>query len=142
MYRELTKTKRPIAPKTAGGFTISEVVVAGALLAISIVPILKGLTRAHLDSVTIEHKTHSLILAQAKLDEIKVRSIYNYSNSFAESSTSLDGSYLCTVTDTAVNSDLRNISVSVGYDFDSNGTLGADEVSVSLTSLIAKRWDS
>ena len=41
------------------------------MMAIAIVPILKGLTTAHLNSAAIERKTHSLTLAQGKLDAIK-----------------------------------------------------------------------
>ncbi len=76
----------------ASGFTLTEVVVASALLIVAIVPILKALTGAHFSSTIIEHKTRSLTLAQSKLDEIKARSIYSYSDSFTENNTSLEGS--------------------------------------------------
>lgn len=124
----------------ASGFTLTEVVVASALLIIAIVPILRALTSAHVTSTIIEHRTHSLILAQAKLDEIKARSVYHYSDSFAETNLSLDGSYLCDVADTSSGSNLRTITVSVGYDLNSNSTLEADEIEVTLTTLVARRW--
>jgi len=127
----------------ASGFTLTEVVVASALLIIAISPILQALTSAHLSSTTtIEHKTRSLTLAQAKLDEIKARSIYDYTNggaTFAESNTSLDGSYLCNVTDDS-GDPLKTIAVSVGYDYDGDSTLAADEIKVTLTTLLARRW--
>lgn len=124
----------------SAGFTLTEVVVASAILIIAIVPILRALTSAHVSTTIIEHRTHSLILAQAKLDEIRARSIYNYSSSFTETSTSLDGPYLCNVVDTTVSSNLRKITVSVGYDLNVNSTLEADEIEITLATLVARRW--
>ena len=121
------------------GLTITEVVVASTLLIIAIVPILKAMTSAHVSSTSIERKTRCLALAQAKLDEIKARSIYSYGTSFTENDTSLDGSYLCDVTDDSGNP-LRTITVSVGYDLDDDNTLAAGEIKVTLSTLIARRW--
>jgi prepilin-type N-terminal cleavage/methylation domain-containing protein len=124
------------------GFTLTEVIVASALLIIAMVPILRALTSAHASSTSIEHKTRSLTLAQAKLDEIKARSIYDYTNggsSFAESDTSVDVSYLCNVTDDS-GDPLKTIAVSVGYDLNGDITLAADEIEVTLTTYLARRW--
>jgi Tfp pilus assembly protein PilV len=124
------------------GFTLTEVIVASALLIIAMGPILNALTSAHVSSTSIEYKTRSLTLAQGKLDEIKARSIYDYTNggaSFAESNTSLDGSYLGNVTDDAVDP-LKTITVSVGYDQNGDSTLASDEVEVTLTTYLARRW--
>ncbi len=104
------------------------------------VPILKGLTSAHLGTVIIERKSRSLILAQAKLDEIKARSVYHYSNSFAETNTSLDGSYLGSVTDVSAGSNLRTITVSVGFDLDGDSILDSDEIEMIMSTYVAKRW--
>jgi hypothetical protein len=150
MYRKLinpfvfsgTVTKCGIQTKTRtrAGLTLTEVVIASALLIIAMVPILKGLTNAHLGTIIIERKTRSLVLAQGRLDEIKARSIYHYSQSFAESDLSLDGAYLCNVSDEAVNSNLRKITVSVGYDYNGDNSLDSDEIEVTQATLIAKRW--
>lgn len=142
MRRKLTRflrTKTPAARKSKG-VTITEVVIAISLLIIAIVPILKALTSAHVTSSIIERKTNSLIFAQAKLDEIKARSIYNYGESFSQINTSLEGLYLCNVEDTSVNANLRQIKVSVGNDLNSNSTLDINEIEVALTTLIARRW--
>ncbi len=154
MHRKLTK---PIVdslgfidsePRATGhgpratGFTITEVVVASALLIIAMVPILKALTISYFSTTSIEYKTRSLTLAQAKLDEIKARSIYDYTNggaSFAESNTSLDGPYLCNVTDDS-GDPLKTITVSVGYDQNGDSTLASDEIEVALTTYLARRW--
>jgi hypothetical protein len=127
--------------RAGAGLTLTEVVIASALLIIAMVPILKGLTTAHLGTVIIERKSRSLILAQAKLDEVKARSVYHYSDSFAQTDVSLDGPYLCNVADIAISSNLRKITVSVGYDLDGGGTLEPDEIDVTLATCSAKRWD-
>ncbi len=124
----------------AAGLTLTEVVVASTLLAIAIVPILKAMTTAHLNTAIIERRTRSLMLAEAKLDEIKARSIYNYGDTFAEADSSLDGSYLGSVEDVSAGSNLRKITVSVGYDLNANSNLEADEIEVTLSTLIARRW--
>ncbi len=135
----LLRTETPAIRKT-GGFTLTEVIIATSLLIIAIVPILKALTSAHVTSSIIERRTCSLTFAQAKLDEIRARSIYDYSSTFVETSTPLGGSYLCDVKDTSKGTDLREIEISVGYDLNSNSTLEADEIEVILATLVARRW--
>ena len=105
------------------------------------VPILKALTSAHVTSTIIERRTRSLTLAQAKLDEIRARSIYHWGlpGSFAEQNTSLDGSYLCTVIDTPISPNLRQIAVDVGYDQNGNNVFELTEVEVALATLVARR---
>ncbi|MFC1677331.1 hypothetical protein ACFL3G_09760 [Planctomycetota bacterium] len=137
----LPNSNRKIAVNNRfAGFTFTETIVASLLLAFAIVPILRGLTCAHFHNKVIECKTRSLVLAQAKLDRIKVRSIYHYTDSFDQSDLSLDGLYLCNVTDTTEETNLRKIVVSVGYDFDKNTQLANDEILVTLSTYIARRW--
>ena len=136
MRRKLKNANR------SAGLTLTEVVVASSLLIIAMVPILRALTSAHASSTSIEYKTRSLALAQAKLDDIKARSIYDYTNggsSFAESNTSVDGSYRCNVTDDE-GATIKTIAVSVGYDLNGDTTLAADEIEVTLTTYLVKRW--
>jgi type II secretory pathway pseudopilin PulG len=123
------------------GFTLTEVVMASALLIIALVPILKALTSGHVTAVIIQRRSHSLMLAQAKLDEIRARSIYNYiGGSFTQSHLSLDGAYLCNIDDDPESSNLRKITISVGYDQNSNNHLEGDEVEVTLSTYFARRW--
>ena len=103
-------------PNSPGGFTIIEVVMASVLLIIVLVPILKALTTAHISTSSIEQKTRSLMLAQAKLDEIKAKSIYHYDDDFTENPSFLGNGYLCNVGDVSAGSNLRTITVDVGYD--------------------------
>jgi len=113
--------------------------MASVLLIVAMVPILKNLTRASMFASEIERKTQCLILAQNKLDEIKARSVYHYSDSFAASNVAVSGSYLCNVADNA-DPALRTITVSVGLDGNGGGTLSADEIEITLTTYIARRW--
>ena len=142
MCRKLTKLFRIVTPalRKSRGFTLTEVVIASSLLVIAIIPILRALTIAQVSNRIIEQRTNSLILAQAKLDEIKARSVYDYSSTFAETNSSIEGSYLCNVADSSVNANLRQITVSVGEDLNGNSTLDADEIEITLTTLVAKRW--
>ena len=136
MCRRLT-IRRRIGNRAA--FTLTEVVVASALLIFAIVPILKGLTSVHVTSIIIERKTRSLTLAQAKLNEIKARSVYRYTDDFTKTTYSIDGSYLCTVADSR-GSNLRIVAVMVGYDTNGDNVVGGGEVFVNLETLIARRW--
>ena len=136
MHFAIKKLKR----QNRKGLTLPEVVVAAALLLIALVPILKGLTQAHLNSILIERKTQSLCLAQAKLNNIQARSIYGFDSISTQNNEVLSGSYLCNTTVSSVNSDLKAITVSVGQDLNSNGALGGDEIGVTLQTQIARRW--
>ena len=135
-----TAYESQVTSHAQAGFTITEVVVASALLIIAIVPILRALTIAHVTSTIIEHRTRSLTLAQAKLDEIRARSIYNYGSTYSETNTALEGLYLCNVEDSDVNANLKQIKVSVGYDLNGNSTLETDEIEITLATLAARRW--
>ncbi len=139
MCRKLTSKSRN-SKCHRGGFTLTEVVVASSILAFAMVPILKGLTNAHVTANVIEKKTISLSYAQQKLEEVKARSVYNYATSLSESNTPLGERYFCTVTDTSAGTDLRNINVSAGFDENADNILSSDEVKVTLKTSLARRW--
>jgi Tfp pilus assembly protein PilV len=124
----------PKAARRRRGLSIIEVAMASALLVVAMVPILKSLTKAHMFTAMIEEKTQSLVLAQGKLDEIKARSIYNFgsSGSFTDNNTFPGTSYVYNITDEDTpDPNLKQITVSVGYDGDN---------SVTLATYIARRW--
>jgi len=131
--RDRRKTKRRT------GLTISEVLIASLLLVTATAPILKALTGAQMTSTRIDHQSNCLMLARAHIEDIRAKALYNYSASYAASSAVLDGSYLCNVSDSEVNSNLRQITVAAGYDENGNGTLDSDEIRVTLETLIARR---
>jgi len=122
------------------GITIAEVVVASAIMLAAIVPILHALTRAQATARLVEWKTHSLVLAQGKLEEIRAQACKDYDQSFSRSSVELDDGYLCTVIDSYTQrAEIRTITVSVGYDQDGDGSLDQDESLVTLQGQIARR---
>ena len=133
------ETKRRSVSACRKGLTLTEVVVASSLLATAIVPMLRGMSNSHMVSAAVEQKTHALIMAQAKMEEIKARAINNYSANFGENNSSLTGSYLCNVSDSPGGPNIRTITVSVGYNDDGNNVLSAAEIDVQLSTKIAKR---
>jgi len=130
-------TTRRGGPRS-GGVTLTEVVVGSVLLVIAIVPLLRALTIAQSTGAVIERKTRSLILAQAKLEEVRAQSIHHYQSSFRDDSKALGDSYLCTITDDE-DPTLRLVTVSVGYDANADGRLRQTEVAVRLATYLARR---
>ena len=126
--------RRPGKP----GMTLTEVVVGSALLVLAVVPLLRALATAQRVGVTVEQKTQSLILAEAKLEELRARSIHHYDSSFNEASQALAESYLCTVADDS-DPTLRLVTVSVGHDANADGYLAETEIAVCLSSYLARR---
>ncbi len=121
------------------GVTLTEAVVASALLLIAVVPVLKALVIAQTTDRAVERRTRSLMFAQRELERIEARSIYHYDDSFAGTSMALDGSFLASVADDE-DSSLRQITVSVGQDRNGDGLLASDEIEVRLCTYLARRW--
>lgn len=121
------------------GVTLTEAIVASTLLLISIIPLLKALTATHAMDRAIERKSWSLLLAQQELERIRARCLYHYDASCRMSSQVLSDGYLGTVTDDG-HPTLRTVTVAVGFDQDQDGTLAADEIEVSLSTSLARRW--
>jgi len=131
-YQQTIKPRR--------GLTITEVLIASLLLVTATVPILKALTSVQATSTKIDYQSKSLMLARAKIEDIRAKSIYGYSTSYSATALSLSGSYLCNVSDTPVSSNLRRITVDAGYDENGNNQFESSEIRVTLDTLIARRW--
>jgi Tfp pilus assembly protein PilV len=137
-----TVKKRPakiFRRQSRKALTLPEVIVAASLLLVALVPILKALTQVNMNSVIIERRIQSLSLAQAKLDKIKAKSIYNFDSIITQDKEILSGSYLCNTTVSAVNIDLKAITVSVGLDRNANGSIDDDEIDITLQTQVARR---
>jgi Tfp pilus assembly protein PilV len=134
------KVKAKTSFRHRPGFTFTEVIVATTLLGLAMIPILKALTAGQVVSTIVERKSKCLILAQTQFEEIKARSIYNYSDNFAITNSAVDGSYLCTVADSVLSLDLRTVDVTVGFDGNGDSTLSDDETQITLSSLLARRY--
>ncbi len=135
----MSKTAVIKTPKNKKAFTLVEAVVASALLVVALVPILKALTGSHIASSRIERQTRSLNFARNKIDQIYADSVYNYDQSYQLDSEEIEPGYLCSVDDIYQSDDLRQISVSVGYDKDDDSLLEQDEIEVTLDTLVARR---
>ncbi len=128
-------------PKLPGGcrsgVTLAEVIVASALLALAITPLLKALTAAQVEDRAIERKSWSLLLAQEELEGIRARCLRRYDACYRVSSKAIRDGYLCTVADDE-NPSLRTVTVSVGLDQDNDGVLSPGEVEVNLSTRLAR----
>ncbi len=130
--------RNPKLSKTGrAGVTLTEVIVASALLVLSIGPLLKALTVAQAQDRALERKSWSLMLAQRELEYIRARCIRHYDACYRVESRALGEGYLCTVTDDR-HPRLRTVTVSVGLDQNGNGILSKDEVDVCLATRLAK----
>ncbi len=121
------------------GVTLTEVIVASALLVISVIPLLKALTVALATDRAVERKSWSLMLAQSELDRIRAHSVYGYDHDFNATSEPLSGGYLCSVADDQ-DPDLRTVTVSVGLDRNGDSILSSEEAEVRLCTSLARRW--
>lgn len=124
--------------RRSAGVTLTETVVASALLVASIIPLLRTLTAAHVMDRAIQRKSWSLLLAQQELERIRARCRYRYDQSFRVSSSAVQDDFLCTVADDQ-HATLRTLTVSVGRDRNENGILDPGEIEVDLCTRIARR---
>jgi Tfp pilus assembly protein PilV len=125
--------------KSKKGYTLTEVLVASALLIAVSVPMLKALTSGYVFSNSIKYKTKSVICAKSRLDRARAIAAGQYNTSLAENNTPMGDGYLCSVDDTGYSGDIRTVSVSAGLDMDGNGSLASSEIQITLTTLIARR---
>jgi hypothetical protein len=120
------------------GVTLTEVIVASALLVLSIVPLLKALTVTQMQDRALERKSWSLLAAQRELELLRARCLSRYDTCYRADSRLLSDGFLCTVDDDA-HPVLRTVTVSVGLDADGDGVLAGDEVEVHLSTRLARR---
>jgi hypothetical protein len=119
------------------GVTLTEVVVASALLAVAIVPLLQTLTLAQVQDRAIERISWSVLLAQQELEWVRARCLGHYDACYGVSSKPLRDGYLCTITDDA-HPRLRRLTVSVGLDRNRDDILSPGEVEVHLVTRLAR----
>ena len=121
------------------GFTFVEVLASVLILAGTIVPMITFAADSLATSLEIERKVKSTLLAEGEMEKIKNVLRKSFETDFTAWSSSLGDNYLASRTSTDVSSTLKIIGVSVGYDTDKNGSLGTDEIMVTLTTQYAER---
>ncbi len=131
--------KKGFTRHTRGGFTFVEVLASVLILAGTIVPIILYAADSLAMSLEIERRVKSTLLAEAEMEKIKNILRKSFETDFTIWPSSLGDNYLANRTSTDVSSTLKIIGVSVGYDADENGSLGTDEIMVTLTTQYAKR---
>jgi len=145
MHKTLKKTWTKIfSRQRRKALTLPEVIVAASLLSIALVPILKALTQVNKNSVIIDRRTQSLCLAQAKLNQIQAKSIYDFNSIIVTTEPSsevlsVNGPYLGKTT-VGGSDNLKTIKLDVGMHRNPNSTtLDDDEIEVTLQTQIARR---
>ncbi len=121
------------------GFTFVEVLASALILAGTIVPLITFAADSLATSLEIERKVKSTLLAEGEMEKIKNVLRKSFETDFTAWSSNLGDNYLAGRTSTDVSSTLKIIEVSVGYDANDNGSLGTDEIMVTLTTQYAKR---
>lgn len=120
-------------------FTLVEVLAATIILAGIIVTLILHDADGLLTSLKIERRVKSTLLAEREIEKIKSTLRKSFDTDFTAWPSSVGDNYLADRTATDLSSTLKVVEVSVGYDADSNGTLGTDEIMVMLTTQIAER---
>jgi len=121
------------------GFTLVEVLASVLILAGAIVTIIKYSADGLAASLEIERRTKSTLLAESEMEKIKNALRKSFDTDFTAWPSSPGNNYLASRTVTDVSSTLKTVEVSVGYDANGDGTLGADEIMVTMTTKIVKR---
>jgi hypothetical protein len=121
------------------GFTFVEVLASVLILTGTIVPLITFSADGLTTNLAIERKVKSTLLAEGEIENIKNVLRKSFETDFAAWPSSLGDYYLAIRTSTDVSSTLKIIGVSVGYDNDKNGSLGTDEIVITLTTQYAKR---
>jgi Tfp pilus assembly protein PilV len=121
------------------GLTLVEVLVSALILAGTTVALITYAADALLMSMKIERMTKSILLAEGEMEKIKNTLNKSFDTDFTVWPSSLGNSYFAGRTSISVSLTLKIIGVSVGYDANKNGSLGADEIIVTYKTQYAKR---
>ena len=121
------------------GFTFVEVLASVLLLTGVIVPLIQYAADNLTMSLEIERRVKSNLLAEVEMEKIKNVLRKSFDTDFTTWPGTLGNNYLVSRTSTDASSTLKIIGVSVGYDTDKNGSLGTDEIVITLTTQYAQR---
>ena len=126
------------SPNRRKGMTFTEVLVATAILAFAMVPILKAMTNAHIYSLRMERKSKSLLFAQNQIEELRARAIADYDSFWSGSDLPMGDGYYCNVS-ADTDTELRTVSVTAGFDENQDHHLENGEVLACLRTRIARQ---
>jgi len=121
-------------------FTLIEVLASVAILSGIIVTVILWSADGLAASMGLEQTLKSTLLAEVEMEKIKSALRQNFQdNDFVSWPSDLGNNYLANRSESVVSSSLKIVEVSVGYDADKSGGLGAAEVMVTLTTQVAER---
>jgi len=120
-------------------FTLVEVLASVIILAGTIVTIIMYAADGLAANLQLERRLKSALLAEKEMEKIKNTLRNSFDTDFTTWPGSLGDNYLADRTATDVSSTLKIIEVSVGYDADDDGSLGTDEIMVTVTTQNAER---
>jgi Tfp pilus assembly protein PilV len=121
------------------GFTFVEVLATVLLLAATSIPMITFAADSLSTSIEIERRVKSTLLAEVEMEKIKNVLRKAFDTDFTAWPSNLGNNYFAIRTSTDISSTLRIIQVSVGYDVNGNGSLGTDEIMVTLKTQYADR---
>lgn len=130
-----------LKPKIGNGFTILEVLFTIIILSIVLIPMMKMLPDALILDARMESETKVAFLAQRKMEEVKSKAVYDFSQDYTEFATAFpapDSAFKYTVSDDQ-GSGIKEIAVVVWYDKDGDNSVDADEEDIELNTKIAER---
>ena len=124
------------AGRTRGrGLTLTEVVLASALLGAALVPAFDMVTRGLALAHDVQVRSQAAFLAEREMEDALAKAARNFSLNLAKTNQSLGDGYLVTITQT-VGSRRKTLHVEVGCDTDGNGALSAGEVLTALSTVV------
>ena len=115
-------------------FTLVEVLASVLILGGTIITIIKCSADGLAATLEIERRTKSTLLAEGEMERIKNALRKSFDTDFTAWPSALGGNFFANRTVTDVSTTLKIIEVSVGYDTNSDGTLGIDEIMVTVTT--------
>lgn len=120
-------------------FTLVEVLASVIILAGTIVTIIMYAADGLAANLQLERRLKSVLLAEREMEKIKNTLRNSFDTDFTTWPGGLGNNYFADRTATDVSSTLKIIEVSVGYDDDDDGSLGTDEIMVTVTTQNAER---
>ncbi|MGA2914535.1 MAG: hypothetical protein ABSE89_00705 [Sedimentisphaerales bacterium] len=121
------------------GFTLVEVLASTLILAGTTVVLITYEADSLAMSMKIERMAKSVLLAEGEMEKIKNTLYKSFETDFTVWPSSLGDNYFASRSSTSVSSTLKIIGVSVGYDTNKDGSLGADETIITYKTQYAKR---
>jgi len=121
--------------------TLTEVLVASALLGVALVPVFEALSRGMGLARAIEWRSRAVFLAEQEMERITNENAENFNKSVAVASKDLGGGFLATIEEGSKTSLAKTVSVRVGKDTSGDGTLATSEVLATLVTRVANVTD-